>query len=92
MIHNHYQKCKTKHTKYQKPPINHQPNVLSLQNKCLETYYMYMYIHKRKTLFNTGTLLSYSKQVNIDSTVNITLAVRENLLKYDIIIVKLFSS
>lgn len=53
---------------------------------------MYMYIHKRKTLFNTGTLLSYSKQVNIDSTVNITLAVRENLLKYDIIIVKLFSS
>lgn len=27
MIHNHYQKCKTKHTKYQKTPINHQPNM-----------------------------------------------------------------
>lgn len=48
---------------------------------------MYMNIHMRKTLINTDTLLPYSKQVNIDSNVYITLAERGNLLKYEIIIV-----
>lgn len=80
MVHNYYEKYTMKHIKY--PPKN--PNklstlyVLSLQNKCVKTYYMY--IRKRKTLINTDTLIiTYSKQVNIDSNVYITLAERGNL-------------
>lgn len=58
MVHNHYQKYTMKHIKYQKKnPINYRLYVLSLQNKFVKTYYMYMNIHKRKTLINTDTLI-----------------------------------
>lgn len=58
MVHNHYQKYTMKQIKYQKKkPINYRLYVLSLQNKFVKTNYMYMNIHKRKTLINTDTLI-----------------------------------